>query len=58
MPGPGLYVDDAGTFGKSVKGAATMGSKYKPIKNENPGPGQYRNQVEGTKPSQQNMKMS
>lgn len=30
MPGPGNYVQDINTFGKSVKGAAGMGSKYKP----------------------------
>ena len=41
MPGPANYTTDNGTFGKNMKGAASMGSKYKPIKNDNPGPGQY-----------------
>ena len=58
MPGPGLYVSESGNFGKSVKGAANMGSKYKPILNANPGPGQYANQIENTKSSQKNIKIS
>ena len=41
MPGPGGYLNSTNTFGKNTKGAATMGSKYKPTKNDNPGPGQY-----------------
>ena len=42
MPGPGNYTAaDSRAFGKNMKGAATMGSKYRPAKNENPGPGQY-----------------
>lgn len=41
LPGPGNYVDDRNTFGKAAKGVANMGSKYKPERNENPGPGQY-----------------
>ena len=41
LPGPGNYIGDAGTFGKSVKGAASMGSKHKAVVNSNPGPGAY-----------------
>lgn len=42
MPGPGGYEDETNTFGKAVKGgAANMGSKYKPVRNNNPGPAQY-----------------
>ena len=41
LPGPGLYVNETNTFGKAAKGVATMGSKYKPDRNTNPGPGQY-----------------
>lgn len=41
QPGPGNYIADSGTFGKSVKGAAGMGSKHKQIVNNNPGPGAY-----------------
>ena len=37
-PSPGNYGDRPG-FGKGVKGVANMGSKYKPTKNDNPGPG-------------------
>ncbi len=39
LPGPGNYMANTGTFGKNVKGAATMGSKHKQLRNENPGPG-------------------
>lgn len=39
-PGPGNYAENTSTF-NNVKGVATMGSKYKPEKNFNPGPGQY-----------------
>ena len=38
-PGPGNYAEAYQTFGKNVKGAANMGSKYKPLKNDTPGPG-------------------
>jgi hypothetical protein len=38
-PGPGNYLETTNTFGKNMKGVATMGSKYKPAKNLNPGPG-------------------
>ena len=41
MPGPGNYVADNNTFGKAVKGVASMGSKYKAERNTNPGPGNY-----------------
>ena len=41
LPGPGNYIDDRNTFGKAATGVASMGSKYKPERNENPGPGQY-----------------
>ena len=41
VPGPGGYSDERNTFGKAVKGAANMGSKYKPIRNTNPGPAEY-----------------
>lgn len=41
MPGPGGYADETNTFGKAVKGGASMGSKYKPVRNTNPGPAQY-----------------
>ena len=41
VPGPGGYEDETNTFGKAVKGGASMGSKYKPSRNLNPGPGQY-----------------
>jgi len=30
VPGPGNYMESTDTFGKNVKGAATMGSKHKP----------------------------
>jgi len=43
QPGPGNYMEKTDTFGKSLKGAATMGSKYQSVKNFNPGPGQYDN---------------
>ena len=38
-PGPGNYNKDNNYYEKSVKGGANMGSKYKPIRNDNPGPG-------------------
>ena len=38
--GPGNYLENTSTF-TSTRGAATMGSKFKPDKNANPGPGQY-----------------
>jgi len=41
MPGPGGYEDETNTFGKAAKGGANMGSKYKPERNMNPGPGEY-----------------
>ena len=42
MPGPGNYATtDAKGFGRNVKGAASMGSKYKPTRNDNPAPGHY-----------------
>ena len=44
LPGPGNYIETANTFGKGVKGAANMGSKYRPEKNTNPGPGQYQSE--------------
>ena len=56
-PGPGNYQDN-NQFGKSVKGAATMGSKYKPLKNQNPGPGQYTSDVNLVKTSTANGKIS
>ena len=34
-------MESTGTFGKNTKGAATMGSKHRVVKNSNPGPGQY-----------------
>ena len=40
LPGPGNYIDDRNTFGKAAT-VAGMGSKYKPERNDNPGPGQY-----------------
>ena len=43
LPGPGNYLSSTSTFG-NTKGVANMGSKYKPEKNENPGPGQYDSQ--------------
>lgn len=43
QPGPGNYIGSTDTFGKSVKGAATMGSKHREMRNENPGPGHYNN---------------
>ena len=39
LPGPGNYADENNTFGKAAKGTANMGSKYKPERNSNPGPG-------------------
>ena len=30
LPGPGNYGADTNTFGKNMKGTATMGSKYRP----------------------------
>ena len=41
MPGPGNYMETIDTFGKGVKGVASMGQKYPQEKNSNPGPGQY-----------------
>lgn len=46
-PGPGNY-RETGTFGKNLKGAANMGSKYKPARNDNPGPGQYESARKAT----------
>ena len=40
IPGPGNYVDETNTFGKAAK-RINMGSKYKPERNDNPGPAQY-----------------
>jgi len=40
-PGPGNYDGTYQAFGKNTKGAASMGSKYRPVGNTNPGPGQY-----------------
>ena len=40
-PGPGNYMETLGTFGKNVKGLATMGSKHKSVQNLTPGPGSY-----------------
>ena len=48
-PGPGNYMASTGTFGKSVRGAATMGAKYKPTRNYNPGPGSYNADAAKTK---------
>ena len=42
MPGPGNYTESTNTFGKNMKGVATMGSKYRSRANDNPGPGQYQ----------------
>ena len=41
LPGPGNYISETNTFGQAARGIASMGSKYKPEKNSNPGPGQY-----------------
>ena len=38
-------MESTDTFGKNVKGAATMGSKHKPEQNLNPGPGQYEDKI-------------
>ena len=43
QPGPGNYNESKNTIGKNMKGAATMGSKYRAEKNTNPGPGSYEN---------------
>ena len=39
VPGPGNYGDENNTFAKAAKGTASMGAKYKPEVNLNPGPG-------------------
>ena len=41
QPGPGNYISSTNTFGQAARGVATMGSKYKPEMNSNPGPGAY-----------------
>jgi len=48
MPGPGNYAANEYTFGKNVKGAASMGSKHRQERNLNPGPGQYEAQAHKT----------
>jgi hypothetical protein len=40
LPGPGNYAYNTSAF-SDTKGAANMGSKFKPDVNDNPGPGQY-----------------
>ena len=50
MPGPGNYTEKPSTFG-TTKGAASMGSKYKPERNYNPGPGEYDNDASKLKPN-------
>ena len=57
-PGPGNYADDKNNIGKNVKGAASMGSKYKPARNDNPGPGQYSGDPIMQKSSTMNGKIS
>lgn len=57
-PGPGNYMDDTNTFGKAAKSGAGMGSKYKPERNENPGPGQYDGDAIKNKKSCPNTKLS
>jgi len=44
-PGPGNYAEAYATFGKNVKGVASMGSKYKPVISTTPGPGQYQDET-------------
>ena len=58
MPGPGNYNETANTFGKNLKGTANMGSKYKPVKNLNPGPGQYSQEDGLTRKQGNNVKIS
>ena len=58
QPGPGNYVDETNTFGKAARGVATMGSKYKPETNSNPGPGQYVVNDSPTKQNSKNVRIS
>lgn len=57
LPGPGNYIESTDTFGKNLKGAATMGSKYKTIVSETPGPGQYSGEANNLKSSKVNCKI-
>ena len=52
LPGPGTHSTDNLTFGKGVKGSIqTKSQKMKPIRNDNPGPGQYTQDVNKVKPT-------
>ena len=52
LPGPGQHSTGDLTFGKGVKGLAKIGSaKMKPIRNDNPGPGQYADDASKVKPT-------
>ena len=48
MPGPGNYMGSTDTFGRDAKGA-TMGSKYKAVVSDTPGPGQYSGEAKAVK---------
>ena len=56
-PGPGNYSHNTSTF-NNAKGGASMGSKYKPERNDNPGPGQYSGDHNVNKVSTANGKIS
>lgn len=52
LPGPGQHSTGDLTFGKGVKGLAKIKSaKMKPVRNDNPGPGQYTNDENKVKPT-------
>lgn len=52
LPGPGQHSTGDLTFGKGVKGLAKIKSaKMKPVRNDNPGPGQYTNDANKVKPT-------
>ena len=57
MPGPGNYAENTMTFGQGVKSVATMGSKYKPEVNKNPGPGTYSANATPTKTKVANVRI-
>ena len=50
-------MESTNTFGKNVKNTATMGAKYRPTVNSNPGPGQYSGDSNRIKSSKSNCKI-
>ena len=52
LPGPGQHSTGDLTFGKGVKGTAhTKSAKIMPVRNDNPGPGQYTSDANKVKPA-------